>query len=105
MSQVDAFFEAMVARFQPTAAEGVSAVIQYELAEGERYYLDLKDQTCELGRGEHADPSVTLKMKFATLQKLGKGELDGMKAFMFGKLKVSGDMALATRLAKFFPAG
>ncbi|WP_165840047.1 SCP2 sterol-binding domain-containing protein [Motiliproteus coralliicola] len=105
MNQVDQFFEAMVARFQPQAAVDLDAVIQYRLAEGESYYLTVSDQRCVLDRGEHGAPCVTLKMKFDTLQKLGRGELDGMKAFMFGKLKVSGDMSLATRLAKLFPAG
>lgn len=104
MSQVDQFFELMVARFQPDAAGDLDAVYQYRLAEGESYFLTIRNQCCELGRGEHGAPCVTLKMKFDTLQKLGRGELDGVKAFMFGKLKVSGDMALATRLAKLFPA-
>ncbi|WP_421865776.1 SCP2 sterol-binding domain-containing protein [Motiliproteus sp.] len=105
MNQIDQFFEAMVARFQPEAARGLDAVFQYRLAEGDSYFLTIRDQQCALERGEHGAPCVTLKMKFDTLQKLGRGELDGMKAFMFGKLKVSGDMALATRLAKLFPTG
>jgi putative sterol carrier protein len=34
-----------------------------------------------------------------------KGELNGMTAFMTGKLQVDGDLMLAQRMASFFDAG
>jgi putative sterol carrier protein len=33
------------------------------------------------------------------------GELNGVSAFMNGKLKISGDMMLAQRIASLFPRG
>jgi putative sterol carrier protein len=36
---------------------------------------------------------------------LCKGELNGMFAFMSGKLKAKGDLMLAQRLTKLFPPG
>ena len=31
------------------------------------------------------------------------GEVDGMQAFMMGKLRAEGDMMLATKLSELFP--
>ena len=103
MSQIRTFFETMTERFEPVAASDLEAIFQYELKEGEQYYFDIRNGECTLGEGVHESPSVTMKLKFETLKKLASGELDGMKAFMFGKLKVSGDLMLAPRMAQIFP--
>ena len=103
MSQVKTLFDDLNARFSPTAAQQLKAVFQYQLKEGESYYFEIDNGNCTLGEGIHSQPSVTLKLKFDTLKKLADGELDGMKAFMFGKLKVTGDLMLAPRMAQLFP--
>ena len=103
MSQVRDFFENLENRFEPSAASNLNAIFQYELKEGEVFHFDIQNGECRLAEGEHPAPSITMKLKFETLSKLASGELDGMKAFMFGKLKLSGDLSLATRLVKLFP--
>ena len=40
----------------------------------------------------------TLKMDFADLSDMVGGKLDGMTAFMTGKLKIEGDMGVAMKL-------
>ena len=103
MSQIRTLFESLQTRFKPSASADLTAVFQYQLKEGEHFHFDINNGQCTLAEGIHESPSVTMKMKFDTLEKLSNGELDGMKALMFGKLKVSGDMMLASRLPHLFP--
>ncbi|RRA99138.1 SCP2 sterol-binding domain-containing protein [Larkinella rosea] len=49
---------------------------------------------------EDNEADCTIKVSLSDLQKLGTGELNPMTAFMFGKLKVQGDMALAMKIGQ-----
>jgi len=102
MSQVKEFLEDMATKFKPETAKDLEAVFQYQLTEGDEYYLTIKDRTCTLTKGQHSDPTATMKLNFETFQKMANGELDGMKAMMFGKLKVKGNMMLAARIPQIF---
>lgn len=97
--------DAMVSRFNADAAGSLEAVFQYLLDGGDAYYVVIADGSCSLSAGEHDDPDATLSMDDETLGEILSGETDGMQAFMAGKLKVSGDMMLATRLTTLFPLG
>ena len=65
------------------------------------------DQGCVYIDGNANPPTVsnddkaadcTLKMDFADFAALIGGQLDGMTAFMTGKLKIEGDMGVAMKL-------
>merc|ERR1712087_146661 len=61
--------------------------------------IDLKNGNgCTL-RGEGEKPDVTLTLVDADFVAMAEGKLDGMQAFMGGKLKISGNMMLAQKLA------
>ncbi|MEO6248356.1 MAG: SCP2 sterol-binding domain-containing protein [Sphingomicrobium sp.] len=45
-----------------------------------------------------ADADTTIKVSWADWEALAAGQLDGMTAFMTGKLKVEGDMSNAMQL-------
>lgn len=47
---------------------------------------------------EDGDADTTLKVNWADWQAMAAGQLDGMTAFMTGKLKVEGDMSNAMQL-------
>jgi putative sterol carrier protein len=47
---------------------------------------------------EDGDADTTLKVAWADWQAMAAGQLDGMTAFMTGKLKVEGDMSNAMQL-------
>jgi putative sterol carrier protein len=42
----------------------------------------------------------TLEVNVADLEKMASGELNPMQAFMFGKLKVKGDMGVAMKMSQ-----
>jgi putative sterol carrier protein len=47
---------------------------------------------------EDGDAETTIKVDWADWQAMSEGRLDGMTAFMQGKLKVEGDMSNAMQL-------
>jgi putative sterol carrier protein len=47
---------------------------------------------------EDGDADTTIRVSWDDWQNLAAGELDGMTAFMMGKLKVEGDMSNAMQL-------
>ncbi|GAB3896433.1 SCP2 sterol-binding domain-containing protein [Larkinella knui] len=49
---------------------------------------------------EDNEADCTIKVSLSDLQKLGTGDLNPMTAFMLGKLKVQGDMALAMKIGQ-----
>lgn len=95
--------DAMVSRFNASAADDLDVVFQYELEGDDHFYVVIKDGSCTLGTGEHDEPSATLTMDDETFTGILSGETDGMQAFMAGSLQVGGDMMLATRLTDLFP--
>jgi len=99
------FFEALPSRFRPDAAEGVSAVYQFDLSgeAGGQYQLHVADRSCRVCDGLHASPNVTLSMAGEDCIAILEGKLNGVSALLSGRLKIDGDMGLAMRLAAFFP--
>jgi putative sterol carrier protein len=47
---------------------------------------------------EDTEADTTIKVSWEDWQKMAAGELDGMTAFMTGKLKIEGDMSNAMQL-------
>jgi putative sterol carrier protein len=103
MSEAKAVFESMVGRFDADEADDMEAVFQFDLDDADSYHLSILDGKCDMGEGEHDDPTVTLSMDLDTLKDVMSGELDGMAAFMQGKIRADGDIMLATKLTQIFP--
>jgi putative sterol carrier protein len=55
-----------------------------------------------VARGEHPSPRMTLTADSSDYIKIFTGELDGMQAFMQGKIKLAGDLNLAMKLMQMF---
>ena len=106
-NSVKEIFAGMPGAFNRDAAAGLNVVIQYNIegAEGGDWYVVIKDQTCTVSEGVHSSPTLTMKMADKDWIAMCKGELNGMTAFMTGKLKATGDLMLAQRLAVLFRLG
>src|SRR5438309_11035088 len=104
-SAVQAFFDALPSRFNAAAAQGVTAVYQFDLSgnEGGQYQLHIADQTCRVWPGLHPSPDVTLRMMGEGCVAILDGRLRGASAFLTGRLKWEGDLGLAMERAAFFP--
>ncbi len=95
---------ALVKRFSPAAAEGLSAVYQLQLTGegGDCWHLVIADQQCQLAPGRAEKPDVAITMSVDDWSELVAGELDPFSAYLSGRLMVAGDLSLATRLATLF---
>ena len=96
--------EKFQARFNPDAAKGMNEVFQFHFSDAGSHYLDIQDGTLGVHEGEHDDPSVSLSMSTDTLKGIMNGDINGMTAFMTGKLKATGNVMLATKLTSLFPS-
>lgn len=96
--------EGMVRHFNPEAARGVNAVIQMN-ASGEgggTHHIKIANGQAELFSGAATNPTITLNVATQDWLDITSGKLDGVKAFMTGKLKVQGDMGLMMKFPQIF---
>jgi len=95
----------MPAAFLPEKATGVDAVIDFQFtgAEPGEWNAVIKNGKCEVAQGiPQSKPAMTLTADSADYIKIFTGELDGMQAFMLGKIKLGGDLNLAMKLMQMF---
>jgi putative sterol carrier protein len=62
----------------------------------------IKDNKCTVTQGTAPAAKLTVTADSADFIKIFTGQLDGMQAFMQGKLKLAGDMSLAMKLMGLF---
>jgi len=98
-------FAGMCEAFLPDKAGSQSAVIQYDVNVGgttHSYQLKVAGGKCELVKGAAGPARVTLALQAADFLRLVTGKLNGMQAFMTGKLKLTGDMMFAQVMQGWF---
>ncbi len=103
MSAADFLKSKLPAAFNADAASGVNSVLQFNSSSP--VSVAIKDGGISVTDGQASNPDVTITMEDDDLIALLKGELNGMTAFMTGKLQIDGDLMLAQRMASFFDAG
>eukprot|EP00435_Cladocopium_sp_Y103_P060283 s423_g22.t1 len=69
-----------------------------------KFVLDLKNGSGAAKAGEEAGADCTITMADADLVAMAEGKLNGMQAFMGGKLKIKGNMMLAQKLQSILEA-
>ncbi|NND82551.1 MAG: SCP2 sterol-binding domain-containing protein [Gammaproteobacteria bacterium] len=89
--------------FNAEAASGINAVFQYNFSDDDNYYVVIEDGTKDIQKGDHDSPTVTISTDVATLVGTVDGSVNGMQAFMSGKLKASGNVILAQKMQALFP--
>lgn len=107
LETVKEVFETMPTVFAADKAEGVDAVFQFHITGGEAadWHIVVKNGTCEISEGVHDKPSVSLYLTDIDWLAMCNGQLDGMSAFMSGKLKATGNIMMAQQLRTLFPLG
>ena len=95
----------MQTAFVADEAEDLQATFQFCISDDEDFYVTISDGTCSANTGNHDDPEITMSMDAETLTEIVTGELDGMAAFMGGRLLAEGDVMLGTRLSQLFEMG
>jgi putative sterol carrier protein len=104
MSAPADFLASFAARFRPDAAGDLRAVYQLHLTgdDGGLWHLTIADQQCRLASGQADQPSVTITMSVDDFSQLISGRLDGVSAYLAGRIQIAGDISLVTRLQSLF---
>lgn len=104
-TSVKEVFEKMPTVFNPAAAAGLNMVFQFHITGGQAgdWSVEVKDGACTVSEGVHAGPTVSLTLADEDWLAMCNGTLDGMTAFMSGKLKADGDIMAAQRIPSLFP--
>jgi len=90
--------------FIPEKSNGVDAVVQFHLtgAQGGDWNVTIQNKACSVSKGIADNPRLTFTADAQDCLDILSGKLDGLRAYMSGKLKLKGDMGLAMKLAGFF---
>lgn len=101
---VSELFHAMPDRFNPEAATGLNKILQWNITGDEPgvWAFQIADGAGKLIPGGVEKPDITFTTSGKTWLAIAEGKQDPMKAFLTGKLKVSGDMTLAIKVSQFF---
>ena len=102
---LDRIFEIMAERFLSQRAGDVRATVQWRVTDdGDEhpYVVTLDDGTCSARRGTADRPTTTLTTDLARFARIAAGQANGVKLLLTGKLRASGDIALARKLPGFF---
>ena len=94
-----------IVQLMPTAfvaerAADVTATVQFNISNP--VYVTIAAGECTVTDGSHPDPTVSLTIEDNDLVDLLNGDLDGISAFMSGKLQVQGDIMFAQKFIGYF---
>ncbi len=95
------FFEKVLpSRFKPEKATGVDVIVQIKISgpNGGDWIVVIKNLKLEVKEGTHPSPAITLEMAEADYLDLVNGKMSGEKAFLMGKVRFKGNIALALKL-------
>ena len=93
IDQIEAQMKARAMNFT-----GLGALVKFDLGGGDTLFIDGRATPPVVSRTGGA-PDTTLTISGDNLVKLAEGKLAPTLAFMTGKLKVSGNMGIAMKLA------
>ena len=86
-------------------SKGMAAVVHFKFtgAEAGEWNAVIRDGQCNVAQGiPRSRPTITVAADSGDFVRVVTGELDGMRAYMDGKLRLTGDLLLAPRLIKLF---
>lgn len=98
------FAEELRSRIDSGKAAGMTATYQFVLADQpeSEVFARIADGQIDVGEGLAPEPDITLTASSNDWNSILRGDLSGQMAFLTGKLKIRGDMALAMKLQSIF---
>jgi len=92
-------FEGIQMMLSPEMVASVNGVFEFDFKDGGVFFLDLKNGSGDIGAGKpEAGPDVIFTLKADIFVKMARGEINPTAAFMTGKLKLDGNLGIATKL-------
>jgi putative sterol carrier protein len=102
---VPELFEKLAGQLDTQAAAGLDRTLEWHITDEDPgvWALEIKGGKGRLIPGGVPKPDTVFTTSGETWVAIAEGRQDAMRAFMTGKLKVSGDMMLALKVPKLFP--
>jgi putative sterol carrier protein len=100
-------FRRMEEHFEPGKADGAEAVIEWRIKQAEggghdRWQVVIRDGSCRVTSDGDERPRVTFTVAPVDFIRLATGNASGPKLFLFGRLKIDGDLMFAARVQGMF---
>ena len=107
MSSLDEIFERMLEDFNPDKAQGLNATMQFDLTGegGGQYYVNIYDGMADAGKGRADNPAMTVHVGAEDFKNIMNGQLNAMQAYMDGRMKVDGSLAVGMKFITVFTVG
>ena len=107
---LDEIFSRMAEHVDPAAARDTNAVVHFKILDRpdalgggyDHYEVVFQDGACSVSDQPERDPQVTIRVGPVRFLKLASNQASGPTLFLTGKLKLEGDVMLASRLTGFF---
>lgn len=107
---LDEIFGRMADHVEPAQVGNLDAVVHFKILDppkeqgggGDHYEVIFADGACRATDSPEREPGVTIKVGGVHFLKLAANKASGPVLFMTGKLKLEGDVMLASRLTSFF---
>jgi putative sterol carrier protein len=96
----DFFEKVLPSRFKPDKAADIDVTVQVKITgpNGGNWAVTIKNQKLDIKEGTHPSPTLSLEMAETDYIDLINGKISGEKAFLTGKLRFKGNIALALKL-------
>ena len=107
---LDWIFADMPHVFRPDRAAGVDATIHWRITDGPDGSTDTRETvitagTCTVSASPQREPALTLTMNGADFLRMVSGNANPMSLFLRGRMKSTGELGLAVRVAGMFDRG
>lgn len=98
-------FESMPERLNPAAAANMTKILQWDITgeDSGTWAFQIENGVGHLIPGGVEQPDIIFTLSDSDWLAIAEGKQDAMKAFMTGKLKVTGNMMLAMKVPQLFP--
>ena len=82
-------------------------MFQFEISGdgGGTWHAVVNDGSLDVSEGSHESPTATVTAKASDYIKICNGDMNGLRAVMTGKMKVTGNIVLARKMQKMLPTG
>jgi putative sterol carrier protein len=107
---LDEIFNRMAEHVDPTTASGTDAVVHFKILDRpeslgggyDHYEVVFENGSCVASDRIEREPNVTIRVGPVEFLKLASNQASGPTLFLTGKLRLEGDVMLASRLTGFF---